>query len=104
MTSSASIEADGGDSMMQSVADAMTDASRTASVHAGKATRAIAKAGPSAMLSMSRMAYTGAYFVAYGVVFPVLFMAHAIPGNNAVMKGFQDGGRAARDAVSKAAG
>ncbi|MGD0106157.1 MAG: hypothetical protein ABSC06_19270 [Rhodopila sp.] len=46
------------------------------------------------------MAYTGAYFVAYAVVYPVVFVAQSLPQENAVMKGFRDGGRAATDALN----
>jgi hypothetical protein len=88
------------DNMMQSVADAMSDASRTATDHAAKVSRAVTNAAPSVMLSMSRMAYTGAYFLAYGVVYPVVFVAMAIPRENAVMKGLHDGGNAARKALA----
>lgn len=85
--------------VMQSVADAMTNASKTASAHAAKVTQAVSDAGPLALQSVSRAAYTGAYFVAYAVVYPVVFGVHLLPQQNAIMKGFRDGGRAAKDAV-----
>lgn len=87
-------------SVMQSVGDAMSHASRTATDHAAKATKAVAAAGPKMMRSASRLAYTSAYFMAYAVVYPAVFIAQAMPQENAVMKGFRDGGRAATDALS----
>ncbi len=86
--------------VMQSVSDAMSHASRTATDHATKATKAVAAAGPKMMRSASRLAYTSAYFMAYAVVYPAVFVAQALPQENAVMKGFRDGGRAATDALS----
>jgi hypothetical protein len=86
-------------SMVQSVSDAMTNASRTASDHAGRVGRAVAEAGPAALQSATRAAYSSAYYLAYAVVYPVMFVAQALPAQNAVMKGFRDGGQAATEAL-----
>jgi hypothetical protein len=88
------------DSVMQSVSDAMSHASKTATDHATKATKAVAAAGPKMMQSASRLTYTSAYFLAYAVVYPVVFVAKALPQENPVMKGFRDGGQAATDALN----
>jgi hypothetical protein len=47
-------------------------------------------------LTVSRATYTSAYFIAYAAVFSALFVARAVPKGNAVIKGFADGGRAAK--------
>ncbi len=85
--------------VMQSVADAMTNASKTATRHAAKVNQAVGDVVPVALESVSRAAYTGAYFLSYAVVYPVVLGAHILPQQNAVMRGFRDGGRAAKGAV-----
>jgi len=87
------------ESVMQSVSDAITQATRTASDHAARVGRAVADAGPVVLQSASRAAYTSTYFLAYGVVYPVMFVAQALPRQNAVMKGLRAGGQAATDAL-----
>ena len=44
---------------------------------------------------MSRLVYTTSYTVSYGVVFPAMFLAHAIPKDNALVQGLIDGAQAA---------
>ena len=46
---------------------------------------------------MSRMIYNGCYILAYGVVYPIVFIAQSFPQENPVMHGFRDGGKAAMD-------
>ena len=77
------------------VAAAMRDASATASEHAAKVKESANEAGASALESISRMVYTGSYVLAYGVVYATVFAARSLPQENAVMRGFRDGGRAA---------
>jgi hypothetical protein len=48
---------------------------------------------------LSRLTYTTCYAVSYGVVFPTLLVARAVPKDNAIVNGFVDGARAARDAI-----
>ena len=43
--------------------------------------------------------YNTSYGISYGVVLPALFIARAIPKNNAVTNGLIDGARAAFDAI-----
>ncbi len=48
---------------------------------------------------LSKIAYGSGYYLSYGVVFPTLFLVHAIPGARAAASGFVDGVAAARDYV-----
>lgn len=87
------------DSTMNSVADAMRDAAATATDHAAKVKEAVSVAGPAAMQSLSKLSYTSAYVCAYGVTYAAVFLANALPSDNAIMRGFADGARAAKDAL-----
>jgi hypothetical protein len=87
----------GDEAAMQAVAAAMRDAAATASEHAAKVKESAGEAGASALQSISRMVYTGSYVLAYGVVYATVFVACSLPQENAVMRGFRDGGRAAMD-------
>lgn len=87
------------DSTMNSVADAMRDAAATATEHAAKVKEAVSVAGPAAMRSLSKLSYTSAYVCSYGVTYAAVFLANALPTENAVMRGFADGARAAKDAL-----
>jgi len=82
---------------MDAAADAMRDAAATASDHVEKLRATIADAGPQAMQSASRVAYTTSYMLAYGIVYAAVFVAKSLPRDNPVMHGFYDGGVAARD-------
>lgn len=90
------------DAPMQSVADAMRDASKAASDHAAKVKNTISEAGPRALRSISRLGYTTAYVFSYGVVYAAVFVAQSLPQENAIMYGMRDGGRAAMDSLRKA--
>lgn len=79
------------DDEMQAVARAMRDAAA--------ADDGANEAGPPALRGVSHLAYTGAYWLSYGVVYPVVFVAHLLPQENPVMHGLRDGGRAAMDAL-----
>jgi hypothetical protein len=92
------------ESVMQAVADAMTNASQTATRHAAKVSRVVGDGSAQALESVSHAAYTGAYCLAYAVVYPVTFGVRLLPQENAVMRGFRDGGRAATDAVGARSG
>jgi hypothetical protein len=89
--------------VLQSVADAMTDAATTASGHAAKVRATMSDAGPRALRSLSRVSYVSAYVISYGVVYAAVFVASALPQDNAIMHGFRDGGAAARDALNRPA-
>jgi hypothetical protein len=98
-SATANAEELGNDSTMNSVADAMRDAAATASEHAAKVKEAVGIAGPAAMRSLSKLAYTSAYVCSYGVTYAAVFVANALPNDNAVMRGFSDGANAAIEAL-----
>ena len=50
---------------------------------------------------MSRMIYNGSYALAYGVVYPIVFIAQSLPQDNPVIHGFRDGARAAMDELNR---
>ena len=87
------------DSTIGSVADAMRDAAATATEHAAKVKEAVSVAGPAAVRSLSRLTYSTAYIASYGVTYAAVFVANAIPSDNAVVRGFSDGAKAAIDAL-----
>jgi hypothetical protein len=62
---------------------------------ASNARDAAARTWSATSLFQSRFAYTTCYAVSYGVVFPVVFLAHSIPRGNAVVRGLNDGAQAA---------
>ena len=82
---------------LHAVAAAMRDAAATASEHAATVKESASEAGATALESISRMAYTGSYVLAYGIVYAAVFIAQSLPQENPVMQGLRDGGRAARD-------
>ena len=86
-----------GNDPLRAVAAAMRDAAATASEHAAKVKESAGEAGATALESISRMAYTGSYVLAYGIVYAAVFVAQSLPQENPVMQGLRDGGRAARD-------
>jgi hypothetical protein len=45
------------------------------------------------------MVYRTTYAVSYGVLFPVMLVAHAVPRDNPIVQGLCDGAGAARDAA-----
>ena len=82
---------------MHAIAAAMRDAAATASDHTASERQTANNAGPAALEAISRMAYTGSYVLAYGIVYAAVFVAQSLPQENAVMRGLRDGGRAAID-------
>ncbi len=54
---------------------------------------------PGAMQGMSHLAYSGSYWLSYGVVYAAVFVAHSLPQDNPVMHGLRDGAGAAIDAL-----
>ena len=86
-----------GESVLQSVGQGARDAAAAASEHAAKVRQLADEAGYDPSQTLSRLAYTGAYALAYGVVYAAVFAAQSLPQENPVMRGFHDGGRAARD-------
>jgi hypothetical protein len=54
---------------------------------------------PASRCIVSRFIYATSYYTSYGVVFPALFVAHAIPGLSSIGNGLSEGAASARDAV-----
>jgi hypothetical protein len=92
----------GDGSVMQSVGRAVRDATATASEHAARVGQSASEAGYDPVQTLSRLVYTGSYVLAYGVVYAAVFAAQSLPQENAVMRGFRDGGRAALDQLGGA--
>jgi hypothetical protein len=55
-------------------------------------------------LFMSRFVYTTCYTLSYGVVFPAMMVAQAIPRNNPAVRGLIDGAHAAKHQVEQICG
>jgi hypothetical protein len=66
-----------------------------------KSPDAPAEPASDAMQAMARMIYSGSYALAYGIVYATVFVVQLLPQENPVMQGFQDGGKAAMDEVSR---
>ena len=77
------------------------DAIETLPAAGDDALRSVAQAGRDVGLTLARTTYTGAYFMAYAAVFTAVLVGKAIPQKNPVIKGFRDGGRAARDVIAE---
>ena len=88
------------DQVMDSVAKAVQDASKTAAQHAAAVKDAIAETG--IIQSVSRFTYSGAYAVSFGIVYAVVLVTQFLPQDNPVMHGFSDGAQAAKDSLKGA--
>ena len=84
---------------LRSAADAMALALQAAKDGAADAQERVTEMMPAIGGFVSRLTYTTCYAVSYGVVFPTLLVARAVPKDNAIVNGFVDGARAARDAI-----
>jgi hypothetical protein len=51
--------------------------------------------------SLSKLAYSGAYACSYGLTYAAVFLVNVLPSDNAAMRGFSDGARAAIDALQE---
>jgi hypothetical protein len=52
-------------------------------------------------LFVSRLVYTTCYMISYGVVFPSVLLARAVPVNNAAVPGLIEGALAARHRIDE---
>jgi hypothetical protein len=68
---------------------------RAARDGAADAREAAARTWAATSLFLSRFVYSTCYSVSYGVVFPAMLLAHAIPRNNPAVRGLVDGAQAA---------
>ena len=84
---------------LRSAADAMALALQAAKDGASDAQERVSQMMPAIGGFVSRLTYTTCYAVSYGVVFPTLLVARAVPKDNAIVNGLLDGARAARDSV-----
>jgi hypothetical protein len=84
---------------LRSAADAMALALQAAREGASDAQERVNQMMPAVGGFVSRLTYTTCYAVSYGVVFPSLLVARAVPKDNAIVNGLVDGARAARDAI-----
>lgn len=84
---------------LRSAADAMALALQAAKDGAADAQERVSELVPALGGFVSRLTYTTCYAVSYGVVFPSLMLARAVPKDNAIVNGLVDGARAARDAI-----
>ena len=50
---------------------------------------------------LATVAYKTCYAISYGVVFPSVLLAKSVPQDNALVHGFIDGARAAKDMVEE---
>jgi len=96
-----SVAATGSDPL-KAVADAMDAAVGAARDGADRARATVADLVPATGRLLSRAVYKTSYTISFGVVFPALMIAKAIPKGNAVVHGLIDGALAARDAVHDA--
>jgi len=85
---------------LRTAADAMALAVQAAKDGAADAQARVEEMMPAIGGFLSRLTYTTCYAVSYGVVFPTLLVARAVPKNNAIVHGLIDGALAARDSVA----
>ncbi len=86
---------------LKSIADAMEAAVEGTKEGMTRASEAVENMLPQANDLLSRFAYKTCYAISYGVVFPCVMIARSVPQNNAMVHGFIDGSRAARDMVDE---
>ena len=83
---------------LRSAAGALDLASQAARDGAADAREAAIRTWDATSRFASRFVYTTCYTFSYGVVFPAVFLARAIPPNNEIVRGLVDG---AQDAIRK---
>jgi hypothetical protein len=91
-------------SSVNSVSGAMDLVVSAARSGAADAREAAARAVSSSGLFLSRAVYQLTYTVSYGMVFPVAFVAAAVPRNNAAVRGIVEGAQAASRRVDSVLG
>jgi hypothetical protein len=90
-----------GEDPLTALADAMDAAVGVARDQADRARATIGDFVPAAGRFLSRVVYRASYVVSFGVAFPAVLFASAIPTGNAVVHGLIDGARAARVALQE---
>jgi hypothetical protein len=71
---------------------------------AADASEAAARAWSATNLVMAKIVYSASYTIAFGVVFPLAFIAQSIPRNNAAIRGLIEGAEAASQRVDRLLG
>jgi hypothetical protein len=89
------------DDPLRSVADALDAAVQSAKESVGGVAASASSAMPALGGLLSGLTYKTCYAVSYGVVFPAVLLARAIPKENAAVHGLVDGARAAMDLVDE---
>ncbi|MFO0957924.1 MAG: hypothetical protein U0800_10760 [Isosphaeraceae bacterium] len=84
--------------------NALQLASHAARQGASDAYDAANRAWASTSMFLSRFTYTTCYTISYGVVFPISYVAMAVPKDNALVRGMIDGAHSARAQVDKVLG
>jgi hypothetical protein len=88
------------DQMIASAEDAVRDIGNELRGRHGKAVMTGGQNTTSGIIrSVSRLCYSTAYALAFGIVYPTVFLTEMLPRDNAVMDGFSDGSRDAVEAV-----
>ncbi len=81
---------------LRATADAMSMAIQAAKDGASDARQRVDEMMPAIGDFVTRLTYTTCYAVSYGIVFPSLFVARAVPKDNALINGLADGARGPR--------
>jgi hypothetical protein len=89
------------DSPVAAASGALELVKRAAQDGAADAREAASKTWAVTSRFVSRFVYTTCYTVSYGVVFPAALLAHAVPRNNAAVRGLIDGASAATRRVDE---
>jgi hypothetical protein len=89
------------DAPLQTAANVLQTAAGAARHGAADASAKVREVLPKVSEFVSKGAYNGSYYLAYGVVFPTLFLCHIIPGGTSFATGIVDGVAAANDYVRK---
>jgi hypothetical protein len=86
---------------LKSVADALDAAVEAAKGGVDEVRGAAANMLPAVGGFVSGLTYKTCYAISYGVVFPSMLVARAVPKENAIVHGLVDGARAAIDLVDE---
>jgi len=84
--------------------DTLSTISRAARDGAADAREMANRVWANTSLFLCRFVYTTSYTLSYGVVFPATLIARSVPKENAAIRGFIDGARAATDKVHQMRG
>ena len=87
--------------LVESAPGALDLVTRAARDGAADAREAAARTWAKSSHFASRLVYTTCYTFSYGVVFPAMLLARAVPSNNAAVRGLREGAQAARHKVDQ---